>query len=916
MLNRSGLLSVLLLSSIACSTPSGEGEGESDAGEGEGDTAEGEGDTAEGEGEVGEGEGEVGEGEGEPLDCSALAVAPASFERLSGFTSSEDFAFDAQGNYIGVDELGNVVRISIDGTTQLWFPNIGGTAGMAMLPDGSLIVADVGRGAVVRLSEDANLSLVLGGLAYPNGLDIGPDGFIYVAENFAGRVRRIDPYTGEFTIVAIGLTGPNGVAFGDDPSILYVGSFEGSGVYRVDIPTPGALGTARVFARPHNSSLPEPEIACPEGSLGEPCTTTTGGAPGVCTTLANVLDCVVVDACAGQQEGDSCGDNGERCVEDDLGTLVCGYPNPCDGLDEGDACTIDADFFGTCSPDGGGGLYCNTDTCAALNNGDACVLGGVSGICVVSDGFGYCNTEPCSQVPPGSVCTLNGSAGICVEEFGYSYCDTSPCRDVVPGTPCSENNRDGVCVINDGGFIDCNTDSCLGATLGSNCTNDFGAVGTCTATGDGSSYCETNPCRFLELGQACTVAGLTGTCDPQGCDTNPCATAAVGSACVDVAGPGVCVDNISEGRATCAPNNPCVTEGDACGQFGGGVCSVGLFGLFCSLPCTIDTLFEACSVPSGSGTCYDDGAGATFCVLVDCQSSSCSEQGGVCDISGNAFTCSIPSTSMAVCAGANDGQLCAVSATAGVCLQGFCRSVGDECEGLVDGDSCTQSNGLIGVCSDSSGYLLCGDDNDAACIDNPGGSCSSGVFGGVCAISNEDGSPVCVDLEQLLTPPCDGVADDQGCFVTTDAGLLEGYCYNGYCNVDLQGNACNGLDDGDACVVALVGASIPGTCSDDYCSTSAITDAPGGIDGLGVDACGNVYASEFVNGTLWRIAPNGDITELADLPSSWVPNIKWGRGVGGFSNRTMYVADRDQGSLFAVDVGVPGATEFYDLGQP
>jgi hypothetical protein len=30
----------------------------------------------------------------------------------------------------------------------------------------------------------------------------------------------------------------------------------------------------------------------------------------------------------------------------------------------------------------------------------------------------------------------------------------------------------------------------------------------------------------------------------------------------------------------------------------------------------------------------------------------------------------------------------------------------------------------------------------------------------------------------------------------------------------------------------------------------------------------------------------------------------------------MFVADRNEGRLFGVSVGVPGATEFYDIGKP
>ena len=87
----------------------------------------------------------------------------------------------------------------------------------------------------------------------------------------------------------------------------------------------------------------------------------------------------------------------------------------------------------------------------------------------------------------------------------------------------------------------------------------------------------------------------------------------------------------------------------------------------------------------------------------------------------------------------------------------------------------------------------------------------------------------------------------------------------------------------------------------------------GGIDGIGVDKCGHIYASEYVSGNVYRITPDAQVTLIAETGSNWIPNIKWGRGVGGFETNVMYVADRDQGRLFGVAVNVEGVTEFFDL---
>jgi sugar lactone lactonase YvrE len=257
------------------------------------------------------------------VDCSELVEAPAMFQTLSGFTSSEDFVFDPNGNYVGIDDNRNLVRITKDGEKELWAPNVGDAAGMGLLPDGSLVFCNVDEGSLQRVHANGSVSTVLGGLLYPNGLELGPDGFVYVAENAAGRVRRVNVETGEFTVVAMGLQGPNGVAFSADSKVFYVGSFEGSGVYRVTMPSPGELGQASVFARPNGSQLKEPMLACPAMQEGAACEVPGQFDGGTCRQLANVIDCVK-DTTIG-----ACNESGCTMAEygggiDGLGVDACG----------------------------------------------------------------------------------------------------------------------------------------------------------------------------------------------------------------------------------------------------------------------------------------------------------------------------------------------------------------------------------------------------------------------------------------------------------------------------------------------------------------------------------------------------------------------------------------------------------------
>ena len=81
----------------------------------------------------------------------------------------------------------------------------------------------------------------------------------------------------------------------------------------------------------------------------------------------------------------------------------------------------------------------------------------------------------------------------------------------------------------------------------------------------------------------------------------------------------------------------------------------------------------------------------------------------------------------------------------------------------------------------------------------------------------------------------------------------------------------------------------------------------GGFDGINVDACGNVYVTEYIKGDIWRITPDGaQVEKFVSLPSSWIPNLRWGHGMYGWETDILYVADRDQGRIFAVHAGIEG----------
>ena len=179
---------------------------------------------------------------------------------VAGAVASEDLAFDDAGNLVGSDNTA-IFKSTKAGAVQLFVPNLDFRAGMRYLPDGHLVYADNHEGSLVRVDPAGVQYPVLAGLSYPNGIAVDAKGKVYVTEHDADRVRRIDPYSGEFTVIleagelaeegsiASTLTNPNGVTFDVEYEAVYLAGFNGDGtLYRLPLDSEGTPGDLEVFA--------------------------------------------------------------------------------------------------------------------------------------------------------------------------------------------------------------------------------------------------------------------------------------------------------------------------------------------------------------------------------------------------------------------------------------------------------------------------------------------------------------------------------------------------------------------------------------------------------------------------------------------------------------------------------------------
>ncbi|MBM4396792.1 MAG: SMP-30/gluconolactonase/LRE family protein [Deltaproteobacteria bacterium] len=83
---------------------------------------------------------------------------------------------------------------------------------------------------------------------------------------------------------------------------------------------------------------------------------------------------------------------------------------------------------------------------------------------------------------------------------------------------------------------------------------------------------------------------------------------------------------------------------------------------------------------------------------------------------------------------------------------------------------------------------------------------------------------------------------------------------------------------------------------------------PGGLlDGIGVDACGNVYVCEYGNTDIWRIPATGGPAKLiVHGQDTYLPNFQWGTG-DGWDPYSIYVPDGWAIGVWRIRLGVPSA---------
>ncbi len=135
---------------------------------------------------------------------------------------------------------------------------LGFPEGPVAMPDGSVVVTEIARGALSRVDTDGQVSVVAEVGGGPNGAAVGPDGAFYVCNNGGmprrgttpPSIQRVEPDTGAVEVLYAECDGeplesPNDLVF-DESGNFWFTDFGGNAIYYAK---PDGTSVTRVLHR-------------------------------------------------------------------------------------------------------------------------------------------------------------------------------------------------------------------------------------------------------------------------------------------------------------------------------------------------------------------------------------------------------------------------------------------------------------------------------------------------------------------------------------------------------------------------------------------------------------------------------------------------------------------------------------------
>lgn len=670
------------------------------------------------------------------------------------------------------------------------------------------------------------------------------------------------------------------------------------------------------------------------------------GQPGLCLAQpGGDLTCGQAP-CLGLVPGSACTDpqgNAGLCADNLRGRLYCQTSDPCDGRIQGAPCRdLRMNVAGVCARAGRAGLYCRPENpCAAELPGTRCATAelGFGGLCDVDpvSGLGWCRApseNPCVGTFDGNLCvTATGVQGVCFNTTVDWVCmDPNPCAS--EGAACLSNDGlAGTCRPDAAGRLGCHPAVCMGQPDGDPCVDVDGSGGRC----QGGACTPLPVCDALADGAPCHSPRTRGpgVCGPGAGDqrlclpVNPCAGLALGAECTLRPGQaGVCATGQPGGEPFCERDRGAgvarALETDACGH-----------------------VYVSDDTAEGIWRITPDGAEITRVAAV--------LQGPLTSLVWAPENADSPGALMAVGRGGADliavpvgvpGRRTVLPLVEPPPPQGPPDARAEACLNLPDAPLAIapvlQARGYHDVAPDFGGRIVGFDGAALISADHAG---NAQLFAG--GLQGAEGMDWLPDQSLVVAAPAglvrvfpngaqvviapdvhaygvtvgpDGLvyaADNGSTIWRVDPDTLEASIY--WTNAQSTSFAPRTIafdPDRSLMYVGAFGDKVYSMAIDrDLTPLAAprVLSGVGGpgafLDGLTVDACGNLYMPKYELSALFRISPDGD----ARLYHQWDRGqyghgLEWGRGFGDFPTDTLYFPQPYNGNtVLEMRVGVEGA---------
>lgn len=180
--------------------------------------------------------------------CTNLPPFNLGDATLSDARAYHGVSFDDDGNLLGYDGRGSLVKSAYDGTRQVFLPGVGTVQQIDRFPNGDWVYADNDTGRLVRMDAAGGTTTLATDLGIAYGVVVGPDEQVYVTYP---DLKRVDPSTGAVTTL---LSPPSGATyhvaeFNLDSTVLFLGTIGSGDLYSVPLDADlNPIGTPTVFA--------------------------------------------------------------------------------------------------------------------------------------------------------------------------------------------------------------------------------------------------------------------------------------------------------------------------------------------------------------------------------------------------------------------------------------------------------------------------------------------------------------------------------------------------------------------------------------------------------------------------------------------------------------------------------------------